>query len=1628
MKSLIYNKPIYVLLFSFLLSCSYTIAQVRVVDNKGTIATIPIDWTRVLGTTKDIYNTDLGNVGIGIIKPMATLHNAGSTILGANPVSAVLSSSTALTYTDIATYTVFNYSASASGLALTLPSAMTDATPGRIVTIANTGATNSFSVSGVVLPAGYAQAFVWNGAAWSAQSSPVALSVPFSGLTAAIADNTLDNTTFAQTWSWNTATTQNPLTMNAPALTTGNALSITGGNALTSGSLINATAAVGATTTKGLLNIANTAASSVGKVASIQANSTAGSGLTVLANGNVGVGTSAPAAALHLQAGTAAAGTAPLKLNSGVKLTTAESGAVEYDGTHFYGTAGTNRLTLDNSALTGAGAGTAQAQTVTNSISALTTGMTVTWVPTASNTAADPTLAVGTATAKTVKKSGTASLAANDIALGVAATAVYDGTNWQLQNPQSATAWSLTGNAGTTAATNFMGTTDDNDVVFKRNNIMAGLLNVSLYNTSWGVGAFNTTATGNNNSVFGYQALLVNTSGTGNTAVGVVALKSNTSGLYNSAVGDGALMNSTTSNYNTALGYGAGSTLTTGNNNIAIGNSAQVPTATADYQLSIGNSIYGLNIGQATPQIGIGVSAPAAALHLRAGTAAAGTAPLKLSSGVNLTTAESGAVEFDGTHFYGTAGTNRLTLDNSALTGTAGGTADAQTVTNSLSALTKGMTVTWVPSATNATTTPTLAVGVSGTTGVTVKKSYNGALAALAAGDIVSGVAATAAYDGTNWVLQNSQTGGTPISSLTAAAKINAIDNATFAQTWNWSTATTQNPLALSAAALTTGNLLSLTGGSALTSGSLINATAAVGATTTKGLLNIANTAASSTGTVASIQANSTAGSGLTVLANGNVGVGTSAPTAALHLQAGTAATGTAPLKLNSGTNLTTAESGAVEFDGSHFYGTAGSNRLTLDNSALTGTAGGTADAQTVTNSLSALTKGMTVTWVPSATNATTTPTLAVGVSGTTGVTVKKAYNGALAALAAGDIVSGVAATAAYDGTNWVLQNSQTGGTPLSSLTDAAKDNTIDNKTFQQTWNWNTATVQNPFAMVAPALTTGTLLTLQADALTAGKGLSIYSNSSTATGNLLSVSSNSAGNLGSGGVLFNFGGAHTGTGLYIADHSLTGYATIISSSATTGTGLWVGVNSLTTGTGVSITSGSTTNTSTNGLLYVANNTSTTTGTVARIQANVTAGSGLTVLANGNVGVGTSAPAAALHLQAGTAAAGTAPLKLSSGVNLTTAESGAVEFDGSHFYGTAGTNRLTLDNSSLTGTAGGTADAQTVTNSLSALTMGMTVTWVPSATNATTTPTLAVGTSAAKTVKKSYNGALAALAAGDIVSGVAATAAYDGTNWVLQNSQTGGTPISSLTDAVKTDSIDNKTFAQKWNWSTATTQNPLALSAPALTTGTLLGLSAPALTTGTGLSVSADKLTTGSALSLSSTSTAMNAAKVLNVTTSGANATASMSTYAGYFANTKTGATSVNYGIYAEASGGATNNYALYAKGDVYVTGVISAPSDMRLKKDIETLTNVLSKIEQMRGVRYEYKDQQKYVAGPQVGVIAQELQKVFPELVRTGADGFLSVNYSQLTAVLIQAVKEQQQEIDLLKKQMKQVMEKLNIN
>jgi hypothetical protein len=97
-------------------------------------------------------------------------------------------------------------------------------------------------------------------------------------------------------------------------------------------------------------------------------------------------------------------------------------------------------------------------------------------------------------------------------------------------------------------------------------------------------------------------------------------------------------------------------------------------------------------------------------------------------------------------------------------------------------------------------------------------------------------------------------------------------------------------------------------------------------------------------------------------------------------------------------------------------------------------------------------------------------------------------------------------------------------------------------------------------------------------------------------------------------------------------------------------------------------------------------------------------------------------------------------------------------------------------------------------------------------------------------------------------------------------------------------------------------------------------------------------------------------------------------------------------------------------------GVITATdfnstSDINLKENIRPLEDSLSKVLQLNGVSFDWKETQQ----PSVGVIAQELEEVFPELVRTGENK--SVNYNGLIGVLIEAVKEQQKQIEELKKQ-----------
>jgi type II secretory pathway pseudopilin PulG len=91
-------------------------------------------------------------------------------------------------------------------------------------------------------------------------------------------------------------------------------------------------------------------------------------------------------------------------------------------------------------------------------------------------------------------------------------------------------------------------------------------------------------------------------------------------------------------------------------------------------------------------------------------------------------------------------------------------------------------------------------------------------------------------------------------------------------------------------------------------------------------------------------------------------------------------------------------------------------------------------------------------------------------------------------------------------------------------------------------------------------------------------------------------------------------------------------------------------------------------------------------------------------------------------------------------------------------------------------------------------------------------------------------------------------------------------------------------------------------------------------------------------------------------------------------------------------------------------GGITTTSDERLKKEIHELQGSLDKILNLRGVSYYWKDPSASRAR-QVGVIAQEVEKQFPELVRTDDKGMKSVAYQNLVAPLIEAVKAQQRDI-----------------
>ena len=143
---------------------------------------------------------------------------------------------------------------------------------------------------------------------------------------------------------------------------------------------------------------------------------------------------------------------------------------------------------------------------------------------------------------------------------------------------------------------------------------------------------------------------------------------------------------------------------------------------------------------------------------------------------------------------------------------------------------------------------------------------------------------------------------------------------------------------------------------------------------------------------------------------------------------------------------------------------------------------------------------------------------------------------------------------------------------------------------------------------------------------------------------------------------------------------------------------------------------------------------------------------------------------------------------------------------------------------------------------------------------------------------------------------------------------------------------------------------------------------------------------------------------------------------GDFANDVVG---INMPIGALAS---NPTWKLKVGGDINATGSVRAAgvvltSDRRLKKEIAPLQNALTQLTGLQGVTYLWRKnefpERHFADKKQTGFIAQEIEKIFPEMVDTDAQGYKSINYIQLTPVLVEAIKELSEQVKTLQNQHK---------
>jgi hypothetical protein len=515
----------------------------------------------------------------------------------------------------------------------------------------------------------------------------------------------------------------------------------------------------------------------------------------------------------------------------------------------------------------------------------------------------------------------------------------------------------------------------------------------------------------------------------------------------------------------------------------------------------------------------------------------------------------------------------------------------------------------------------------------------------------------------------------------------------------------------------------------------------------------------------------------------------------------------------------------------------------------------------------------------------------------------------------------------------------------ISSLNAATKTNTIDNLNFDQTWNWSTATTQIAQTKNGNALTTGGLLTLS------------------------------------------------------------------SSSAALN--------------------------STNGLLNVSNTGASTTGVLAQFKSNSTANSGMSIFNNGKVGIGMASPVTTLDVAG--------PIRSTTSVH----NEGIGVFSGTNtivsLFNDYGHGRITLGSSG--GGTGidlgpqnptqpnfiipGSSTLGIGTNSPQAL---LDVTVNRSATPSGTVGGLfAVGSTTTTFTDNATaaSGTRAASAFTSITSpifaasntGVVTTNAYGlyvggppkaGTNQTLTNS----TGLFIASSAVNPTGTVANSYGMQVNAPTGATKNYAAsfmggnvgigTTTPLMNLSANIGATPYLVFNGNNIGFGGVGANWGTRFSSGSME-----AYGTNFTF-GAYGNPGSSQFINFYTQGTTDPGGVERMIITSTGrvGIGTNSpgYMLDVNGSIAAVGALQAHSDRRLKKNIVTVDNSLDKILAIKGVYFDWRKDEfpgiHFEGGRQMGVIAQDVEKVFPEAVAKNGDGIRSVAYTMLIAPLIEAVKE----------------------